>query len=401
MKITALVAIATAAAASSQADQANQAPSVVAVCMATGSVTFIASQAQNIAAQMFAGIGVTIRWHRSGSSCPAEAIQISLSEHTPPHRLPGSMAFAMPFEGIHIQIFYDRLARSAEPRVLPTKLAHVMVHEITHILQGESRHSETGVMKAAWDDADYDAMAWKPLPFTETDILLIHQGLESRMARGQREDKQGLRTISPGQAHSQQQFLIARIGAQRFHPRVHLNTHDAGGPLVVGLIQPFEGLIFISQGHIDNRELPGGNNPPFGHLLQFRKQLKICLFFAKDRISMRQIGDAVWKKRPVLGQFHLLLQFRDGVRGISLLLVSQAHDLMAAKRIQLEHFTALLYSLFRPPRGYQLCAQLIFRNNQVRIELQGSPCRRDRLFQSAGRVENIAVTKMSYRQTGI
>jgi hypothetical protein len=190
MKITALVVFASAAAASSHAGQPNQAPSTVAVCMATGSVPFIVLQAEHIAGQMFAGIGVTVQWRRSGKSCPAEAIQIGLSEHTPIDQLPGAQAFAMPFEGIHIQIFYDRLAHLAEPGRLPSRLAHVMAHEITHILQGEVRHSETGVMKAGWDDADYDEMAWKPLPFTETDILLIHQGLESRMARRQREYKQ-------------------------------------------------------------------------------------------------------------------------------------------------------------------------------------------------------------------
>ena len=188
MKIAALVVI--VAAASAQAGQPNRAPSAVTVCMATGSVPFIVLQAKQIATQMFAGIGVTIQWRRSGKSCPADAVQIGLSEHTPNDYLAGAQAFAMPYEGIHIQIFYDRLARSAEPRSLPSRLAHVMVHEITHILQGEVRHSETGVMKAAWNDADYDAMAWKPLPFTPTDILLIQLGLEARMARRQQEYKQ-------------------------------------------------------------------------------------------------------------------------------------------------------------------------------------------------------------------
>jgi hypothetical protein len=32
-------------------------------------------------------------------------------------------------------------------------------------------------MKARWDALDYDKMAWKWLPFTTTDIELIHRGL--------------------------------------------------------------------------------------------------------------------------------------------------------------------------------------------------------------------------------
>jgi hypothetical protein len=54
-----------------------------------------------------------------------------------------------------------------------------MVHEITHIQQGVDRHSNSGVMKARWTDKDYAAMAWKPLPFTPEDILLIHLGFRS------------------------------------------------------------------------------------------------------------------------------------------------------------------------------------------------------------------------------
>jgi hypothetical protein len=62
-------------------------------------------------------------------------------------------------------------------------LAHVLAHEITHILQGVSRHSESGVMKATWDQRDFEKMAWKPLTFTERDVMLIHFGLEARAAR--------------------------------------------------------------------------------------------------------------------------------------------------------------------------------------------------------------------------
>jgi hypothetical protein len=56
-------------------------------------------------------------------------------------------------------------------------LGHVLVHEITHILQGIDRHSETGVMKARWTAQDYSKMTWEPLPFTPEDIDLIQRGL--------------------------------------------------------------------------------------------------------------------------------------------------------------------------------------------------------------------------------
>jgi len=59
-------------------------------------------------------------------------------------------------------------------------LAHVLVHEITHILQGTCRHSDTGIMKARWTHQDYMEMGQKPLSFTEEDLQLIRTGLAKR-----------------------------------------------------------------------------------------------------------------------------------------------------------------------------------------------------------------------------
>jgi hypothetical protein len=57
-----------------------------------------------------------------------------------------------------------------------------MTHEITHILQGISRHSLTGVMKAHWDAHDFAQMAYQPLPFAPEDVDLIQQGLLTQAA---------------------------------------------------------------------------------------------------------------------------------------------------------------------------------------------------------------------------
>ena len=44
---------------------------------------------------------------------------------------------------------------ATEPELTPNVLANVLVHEITHILQGPCWHSDTGVMKARWTHTDY------------------------------------------------------------------------------------------------------------------------------------------------------------------------------------------------------------------------------------------------------
>jgi hypothetical protein len=133
---------------------------------------------------MFAGIGVEIEWPRWPHSCTdGDAIVITLSYNTPQDQLPDAWAYALPYEGTHIVVFYDRIQQKVPPARVPTLLAHVMAHEITHILEGVKRHSESGVMKAQWDDVDLFEMGRKPLAFAEEDVNLIYLGLDARKSR--------------------------------------------------------------------------------------------------------------------------------------------------------------------------------------------------------------------------
>ena len=135
-----------------------------------------------LASTMFARIGVRIDWH-DRDSCPVGvgAIQVRMSHNPPSIRKFKSLAFAQPYEGT-IVVFPDRvqeLNRNGGPSVL----AHVLVHEITHVIEGIDRHSATGIMKARWDDNDYFQMRRKPLSFAPEDVSLIYDGLKVRQAR--------------------------------------------------------------------------------------------------------------------------------------------------------------------------------------------------------------------------
>jgi hypothetical protein len=132
-----------------------------------------------LASAMFASIGVGIDW-REPDSCPAGAdvIHVRLSHDSTSARNSSSeaLAFAQPYEGT-IVVFLDRvqeLNRNGGPSVL----AHVLVHEITHVLEGIDRHSATGIMKAHWNDQDYFEMRRKPLVFAPEDVNLIYAGLK-------------------------------------------------------------------------------------------------------------------------------------------------------------------------------------------------------------------------------
>jgi hypothetical protein len=174
MKITVMAAIVVVVGVSGRAEQKTI---IYINNEATPSPVLLQAEAR--AAGMFSSSGILIEWHGQtpdGGQVPEGAIAIRIARQTPAGFLPRALAFTRPFEGIHITVFWDRIQevpRSASPAVV---LAHVMVHEITHILQGVDRHSDSGVMKAHWTDKDYAAMAWKPLPFTPEDILLIHLG---------------------------------------------------------------------------------------------------------------------------------------------------------------------------------------------------------------------------------
>jgi len=132
-----------------------------------------------LASAMFASIGVRVDW-RERDSCPVGigAIQVRLSHDSTGVRdsSADALAFAQPYVGT-IVIFLDRvqeLNRNGGPSVL----AHVLVHEITHVIEGIDRHSAAGIMKAHWNDQDYFEMRRKPLVFAEEDVNLIYAGLK-------------------------------------------------------------------------------------------------------------------------------------------------------------------------------------------------------------------------------
>jgi hypothetical protein len=139
------------------------------------------TQAETLASRMFAVIGISLEWTKGkpADESPQQPIIIEVVTGTPENFKPGSLAYALPYEGSHITVFVDRIENM---RAASNVLAHVMVHEITHILQGISRHSATGVMKERWTAGDFSGMRFRPLPFTDYDAALILEGIRRRAA---------------------------------------------------------------------------------------------------------------------------------------------------------------------------------------------------------------------------
>ena len=137
-----------------------------------------------------ARVGVRLAW-RVGDPKPGAAsgtpgtIRIRFTKDVPADASRNALAYALPFgEDVTINVMYDRIREAAqESRREQPILAHVLAHEISHVLQSTNRHSETGIMKARWSGHDYDAMQQKPLEFTPFDVTLIQDGLTSRKAK--------------------------------------------------------------------------------------------------------------------------------------------------------------------------------------------------------------------------
>jgi hypothetical protein len=182
MKITAttLMMALTGIAAHAGEGTAAQPGRSATVCMESGPFPGVA-QARLLASEMFAAIGIRVRWRQGLGGCPSGGILISLADGTPARLMPGALAYALPYEGRHIRVFYDRSTQHNARNGIPVVLGHVLVHEITHILQGISRHSATGIMKARWDQRDFDFMDLKCLKFTREDVDLIYRGLAVRL----------------------------------------------------------------------------------------------------------------------------------------------------------------------------------------------------------------------------
>jgi hypothetical protein len=156
----------------------------VTVCMHGGGDGLAEYMAQAEASRIFEKIGIRIVWRnpRSPEAFDGSVI-VSFSYRTLPTDHPGALAYALPYEGTHIVVFYDRVREIADQARTAHLLAYVLVHEITHILQGVTRHSDTGIMKAHWNSGDYFEMGRGTLVFAPEDLRILSLNLDARNVR--------------------------------------------------------------------------------------------------------------------------------------------------------------------------------------------------------------------------
>jgi len=145
--------------------------------------------------RMYARIGIRLAWRHDapgkgtvhGSPVP---IQMRFASKSPEYVSGEALAFARPFaDGVNgITVIYERIrTATGGPSRVQSILAHVLAHEIAHVLMGTDGHTGTGIMKAQWNETDYAEMKKKPLEFTPNDLDLIVKGVaawKSQIAGG-------------------------------------------------------------------------------------------------------------------------------------------------------------------------------------------------------------------------
>jgi hypothetical protein len=149
---------------------------VITVCVNPGSHVTPFYMARATVSELLKDAGVQVDWQNGDCTTP-NAIRITVSDDKPAEVNPGALGLAMPYEGTHVEIYFDRVRNSCRPSDVPVFLGHVMAHEIVHILEGVARHSPTGLMKSRWRDKDYVQIQHGGLRLSKWDVSLIEMGL--------------------------------------------------------------------------------------------------------------------------------------------------------------------------------------------------------------------------------
>lgn len=142
-------------------------------------------QAEQAVREMFAPAGIKVDWRRqalqlSTKDCGPRLVIRMITGVNLTHN-PRALAYAEPFSdrATCITVFWDQVRKASynDSQIRQSLLAHVLTHEITHVLQGVAVHSETGIMQASWMPSDYRRMRYQRFSFTQSDLRLIELGL--------------------------------------------------------------------------------------------------------------------------------------------------------------------------------------------------------------------------------
>ena len=139
----------------------------------------ILESARQEVSAIYARAGIELIRHDTPAAAPsvlrfaAKIVPHSLGYgHDKPHVMGAALGET---RGTIVYVFFGRVERFARSqRVLnSTMLAHVIAHEIGHLLLPKGWHSERGLMRGKWDRAQVDNAMRGKLTFTPDEIRTI------------------------------------------------------------------------------------------------------------------------------------------------------------------------------------------------------------------------------------
>jgi hypothetical protein len=154
------------------------------------------AQAQHMVTGILAGAGVRVHWklgnpkrkHTGPGSERAQCgieIRVDFISRAPEDVSSWAFARSFPLQTreLRIDVLVDRFGPilRSQPLLAGPLLGHVLAHEIAHVLQGVSRHSEAGILRARWNGNDYRQMQRQLMEFDRAEVKLIRLGIESRL----------------------------------------------------------------------------------------------------------------------------------------------------------------------------------------------------------------------------
>jgi hypothetical protein len=144
--------------------------------------TSVLPRAENTAGSIMATANVQLEFRTGQPKADVPfTYAVKIATGTSEYLKPGALAYAQPY-GSHIVVFYDRI-RVIHRTDTSTILGHVLAHEITHMLRGDTAHASAGLMKATWTSDDYFTMFRRNLPLSPDDIEEINTGIALTQAK--------------------------------------------------------------------------------------------------------------------------------------------------------------------------------------------------------------------------
>lgn len=133
----------------------------------------ILQESQDVVTQIFASAGLAVRWTDTAPQFTVTIVPQVLGYARASSPVMG-IARRSP-DGLMVQVFFRQVQDFARTyrSDLSTILAHVIAHEVGHLLLPGGAHSPAGLMQARWDRALVRKAVRDSLTFTETEASRI------------------------------------------------------------------------------------------------------------------------------------------------------------------------------------------------------------------------------------